>query len=110
MALHFDSRTPQERQPGIAKRRSLWQHQILSQLDAGPATGQQGRAIFQRMCLTKIASEDNGCVVKKTTAIRLFRGFESIQQSGQQFALRLGAGSLECGRSDVGGPHCCGLL
>ena len=81
--VDIDADSSQHRQPNIAQRRVLRQDEVLAQLQAGSAAGEDGRAIGQVVDGADVRSEGYGGVVEETRSVGFLRGLELVDQAGQ---------------------------
>ena len=84
----FDAHAVQQAEPEIAQRRPLRHDEVLAELEARAAAGDDRRAVVERVARAEVAAVDERDVVEQARAVGFLGRLELVDQAGEQFALR----------------------
>mgnify|MGYP000881449315 CR=1 FL=1 len=90
MALHIHADAVEKRKPGVAKRRVFGRDDVVAEVDACAAAGEERGAVVEVVLGADVAAVGEGHVIEKAAAIGFLRGLELVEESGEQLALRVG--------------------
>ena len=103
LLLDIDSHSMEHRQPHVAKWRVVGLDQVLPQIEFGPATSEDGRAIGEVVDRADVGPEGQGSVIKEAGAVGFSGGLELVDEAGQEFAVGQGlVGQAALEKGDTG--------
>src|SRR5204862_7999137 len=88
MTFGLDVQPMKQGQPGVAERRTLWQHEMLAELETRATAGEDRRAVVEVMDRANVAAVGQHCMIQERAAVGFFGRLQFIEQPGEQLALR----------------------
>ena len=87
MTLGVHSDAMQQGEPGVAQRCVLRRDDVVAELDARAAAGEERGAVVEIVLGADVTAVGEGHVIEKATAIGFLGGLELVEEAGEQFAL-----------------------